>query len=184
MTPEQLFNDYAFYRNNTSNIRQLKKDKPYIKDLKYNKVRHDLFLKMMDWCMVKKVPVRQWLYTLFVVRCWRFAPKLEESHLCSEKHLPKFYKVKNYDFYNKYITEDVKTKTGFDPNMDIVTSVEQRKRELVLKGGGLLCMKFMEKETYGYHPKSSVCKVCGDWYQCSNKLLDLVGFEVMKLRTG
>lgn len=184
MTPEQLFKDFCYYRDNTANIRKLKQDHPYMKALKYTKEREDLFRRLMAWCSEKNIPVRQWVYTLFHVRRWMYAPKLEESHLLSEKHVAKFHKVKDYNFYWKYIKEEEQKRNIFDPNVDIVASVEQRKRELIFKGGSKLCMEFMETETFGYQPRSKICKFCNSWYQCSEKLLSIVGFDILQLRNG
>lgn len=183
MTPKQLFLDYCYYRDNTLNIRKLKQDKPFIRPLKYTDERGVLFNELMLWCSARKLPVRKWLYSLFVTRRWMYPPKLEVNHLCSENHIPKFRKVRDYRFYEKYIAEKDNNQKGvFDPNVEVTKAVEERKRELIQKGGPKLCRQFMEKETFGFHPKSVVCKFCDDWYGCAKQLNELVGFDIMKLR--
>lgn len=185
MTPKQLFLDYCYYRDNTINIKKLKQTVPQLRPLKYNDERATLFNELMLWCNARKLPVRKWLYSLFVTRKWMFAPKLEVNHLCSENHIPKFRRVSDYRFFDKYIAEKSENKKGvFDPNIEVTKAVEQRKRELIQKGGPKLCQQFMEDETFGFHPKSVICKFCNDWFECAKKLNKLVGFDIFQLRNG
>jgi len=182
MTPKRLFLDYCYYRDSTLNIKKLKQEKPFIRGLVYTEERAVLFNELILWCNAKRIPVRKWLYSLFVTRRWMYAPKLEVSHFCSEKHIPKFHKVRDYRFFNTYLAEKGSKKGVFDPNIEITLAVEQRKRELLLKGGSKLCQQFMEYETFGFHPKSSICKYCNDWFQCAQSLNKLVGFDIFRLR--
>lgn len=181
--PTQLFQDYCYYREHTDNIKLLKKTKPYLKSLKSTVDRLKLFDYMNNWCMSRNIPVRQWLYTLFVARYWKVSPKLEIGHLCSEKHIPKFYKVQNYEFFDKY-THSTFSKRSFDSNVELVSSVEQRKRDLLLKGGGQLCIAHMKDETFGFHPKSIICNHCDSRFVCYDELIKLVGQSVIDLRTA
>ena len=178
---KQLFRDYCYYRDNTVSIKSLKASHKYMKPMKLSTDRYDLFSDMVSWCREKNIPPRQWLYTLFAVRRWRFAPKLERSHLCSEKHIPKFYAHKDYGFFNKY-TE--KTDKLFDPKVDMINTVEQKKREMIAKGGPDLCMHFMDTETFGYHPKSKICMDCPKRFECNDVLISKVGFDILGLRKG
>lgn len=180
MSSEQVFRDFCVYRDETISIKRLKQEKP-LRPLKFNAARKALFEELIDWCNAKNIPVRQWVYTLFVSRKWMYAPKLEKAHLCSKNHIPKFYAIDDYKFYDKYMNR-VNKKKEFDPNMDITATTESRKTELLQKGGAQLCMSFMETETYGYHPKSSVCQKCDDRFICNDQLLKKVGFDILELR--
>lgn len=183
ISAEQLFKDYCFYRDETVSIKKLKAGGQFFRPMKFTKEREALFNKLISWCGEKQIPVRQWLYTLFVIRRWMFAPKLTEGHLCSKNHVPKFYKVDDYAFYDKYVIQNkAPSKSKFDPNIDLVESVEARKKELLSIGGGQLCMNFMESETFGYHPKSFVCKGCSDRFLCNDMLIKAVGFDILSLR--
>jgi hypothetical protein len=181
---EQLFKDYCYYRDRTDNVRILRARCPYLKAMKQTNERLNLFDTLISWCAIRNIPVRQWLYTLFVIRYWKVAPKLEISHLCSEKHIPKFYKVTDYKFFNEYTGVTNPSIISFDANKDIVSSVEQRKRELLLKGGGQLCMGRMKDETFGFHPKSIICNHCDDRFTCYNELVKLVGQSILTLRNS
>jgi hypothetical protein len=181
---EQLFRDYCYYRDKTDNVRLLKTRVPYLKPLKPTRERLQLFDELVHWCASKNIPVRQWLYTLFVMRYWKFAPKLEISHLCSEKHIPRFYKVTDYSFFNEYTGVTNPSTIQFDANKDIVSSVEQRKRELLVKGGSQLCMQYMKEETFGFHPKSIICNHCDGRHTCYAELTKLVGQKIIELRNS
>jgi hypothetical protein len=181
---EQLFKDYCYYRDKTDNVKILKMKVPYLKPMKATIERLKLFDSLISWCAIRNVPVRQWLYTLFVIRYWKVAPKLEIPHLCSEKHIPKFYKVTDYRFFNEYTGITNPVSTYFNANTDIVSSVEQRKRELLLKGGGQLCMQYMKDETFGFHPKSIICTYCDSRFTCYTELIKLVGQKIIELRNS
>jgi len=181
ITSEQLFRDYCYYRDETISIKKLIASGTPLRPMKFTKEREDLFNHLIDWCNDRNIPVRQWLYTLFAIRRWMFSPRLKVGHLCSKNHVPKFYKVNDYKFYDKYVNM-VEKPNKFDPNIDITATTESRKKELLLRGGGQLCMAFMEKETFGYHPKSTVCSSCSDRFICYDLLMKKVGFDILKLR--
>lgn len=179
---KQLFDDYCYFRNKTDNVRVLKIKVPYLKPLKPTVDRLNLFDQLIRWCSERNIPVRQWLYTLFVIRYWKVAPKLETSHLCSENHVQKFYKIRDYRVFEEYLNA-ISPKVLFDANKDLVSSVEQRKRELLLKGGGQLCMAYMKEETFGFHPKSFICNHCDSRFFCYNELIKIAGTSILNLRS-
>jgi len=130
---------------------------------------------------------RLWLYSLFVSRKWLFAPKLEPSNLLSEKHLPKFQRLKDYSFYRQYqqVQEALNpSPDSFDPNRDLSSTAEQAKRYYLAAGNAAECMNRMRDETFGFHPKSTVCCNCPAASECRESLEASVRFDIIALRNG
>ena len=161
-----------------------------MRGLKATGPRLVLFGAMVTWCKQRKIPARQWLYSLFAARRWMFAPKVEESALLSEKHLVRFKEFADYDFYAKYIKriDNLKKlndpKAGFDPNKDLSTTTEEAKRWYLSEYGATECRRHMFSETFGYHPLSRVCARCSGQTECLQELKDSLQFDVVGLRLG
>lgn len=183
----QLFADYKYYRIHTANIQKLKKEKPYLRELKETPERLKLMAHMAAWCEQRGINPRLWLYSLFVSRRWLFAPKLESSNLISKKHLPKFQRLKDYTFYREYqqVQEAANpSPEAFDPNRDISSTAEQAKRYYLSTNSTQTCMSRMKEETFGYHPKSPVCLYCPISAECKTRLEASVTFDIIALRQG
>ena len=186
---EILFSDYINFREHTVNWKRVKECKRYMRPMKLTDERKRIFEIFIDWCDKRGLPPRQWIYTLFAIRRWIFAPQLELKFLCSEKHIPKFESFSDYRFYQRYL-DDQSEKTKwtneklFDPNIELTRSVEETKRSIVLIGGPQACMDVMTTETFGYHPKSQICTVCDGRFNCAEKLQALAGFDILSLRRG
>jgi hypothetical protein len=180
-----LFKDYSHWREYTGYIVNAKRSGRFLNPLKFTLERKNLFGNLSNFCANNNIPARQWLFSLFAVRHWMFAPKLEISHLCSSKHITKFYNFKDYSLFNKYLEENTQEKRSkFDPNIDIVATVELAKAEYLRLGGGELCIAYMDSETFGYHPKSTICLSCQDKFKCIDTLIKKVKFNIISLRGG
>lgn len=183
----QLFDDYDYYRQHTLHFQKRKKENPYIQRFKATPERLQLMENMAAWCKEREFDPRLWLYGLFVNRYWKFSPKLEASHLLSEKQIPKFKKLRNRKFFRKYLEAqkalDIPLNV-FDPNRDMSSSSEQAKRDYLQQRNTAECMARMFDETFGYHPKSKVCVYCPAQKECIARLQASVEFDIMSLRLG
>jgi hypothetical protein len=186
----QLLDDYVFYREQTTYYQNAKKKNPYLKALTPTPERLRVLEEMVLWCRDQGIPPRQWLYSLFVVRAWNFAPSLTTQHLLSKKHLKRFNSDIDYDFYAHYIRklENLKKvrdpEKSFDPNRDISQTAENAKLYYLKNGGTYACRKYMLTATFGYHPASEVCQKCPDSDACLEELRRYTPFDVLALRLG
>lgn len=190
-TVVELWDDFTYYRSKTAHVQEQLKQHPYMRPMKPTPERLALFSRLVKWCQSRDIHVRQWLFTLFAVRRWRFAPQLQPGHLMSEKHIPRYHKFTDYSFYAKRMQELEAQKRVqetrsvlFDPNRDVVPSVEEAKRSYLQSGNLAGCMDAMKSETFGYHPKSAVCNGCSARALCAEKLQLLLPFDVGALRRG
>jgi len=187
VTERQLFDDYSFYRQYTANYKRLKEKCGYLHPLKPTGERLALFAQLIAWCRNRNVPPRQWLYSLFGTRRWTFAPRLKLCDLCSENHFTKFQNFDDYTFYLNRLRELEQIEgfgSGFDPNTDLNTTSESAKAEYLKSGNIQTCIDQMTTETFGYHPKSSVCRRCSGAVACLRQLQHGVSFDILALRSG
>lgn len=188
MQARQLFRDYCYYRQYTAHVQKLKEERPYLRDLKETPARLKLFARMAKWCEDQGISPKEWLYSLFVSRRWLFCPKLDQAHLQSKKHIPKFRKLHDYILYRKRQMEQESLQAPppevFDPNRDLSHTAEDAKNDYVRTGRYELCMEQMAVETFGFHPKSAVCARCLAAKACQGKLVQSVNFDVLALRRG
>ncbi len=187
VTAEELLADYCFYWDHTVNIQRLRQTKPFIKTPKMTPARLAIIRGMMEWCETRMLPPRQWLYTLFGVRRWMFAPKLERGHLCSEKHIPKFRKFKDYKFYAERLAQvnalhPTIQQQAYDPNVELSYAAELAKETYINQGRASECMEAMATETFGFHPASAVCNRCPESESCTALLRSTVTFDIVALR--
>lgn len=185
----QLFDDYRYYRQYTASVQKLKQEKPYIREMKATPERLELFADMAEWCRAIGVNPRLWLYSLFVSRKWLYAPKLHASHLQSQKHIPKYHTLEDTGLFAQRQREqealaNVSNPNTFDPNRDLSHSSEEAKRAYLAVGNAQACMAAMDTETFGYHPKSTVCARCPMAQPCQIQLESSVDFDIMALRRG
>jgi hypothetical protein len=184
----QLFQDFCYYRQRTANIQRIKKEKPYMRDLKETPVRLKLFARMAKWCEDRGFSPSEWLYSLFVSRRWLFCPKLDAAHLQSQKHIPKYRALRDHSFYQERQMErdsmQAPSLTTFDPNRDLSHAAENAKRTYLASGRVDECMARMVVETFGYHPRSGVCVRCPAAQVCLGQLQRSVAFDVLALRQG
>lgn len=185
---QRLFRDYCYYRSYTANIQRIKKQKSYLRDPKSTPARLKLMAQMAKWCEDRGFGPSEWLYSLFAVRRWFFCPKLDHSHLQSEKHIPKYKQFCDYTFYQQRQMEwksmSAPALSTFDPNRDLSHTAENSKRVYLAIGQTDECMSRMNAETFGYHPRSSVCARCPAALACLGQLQQSVNFDVLALRRG
>lgn len=187
VSARQLFGDFQYYRQHTTYFRAQRERRPYFSPLKATPARLKVLEEMAVWCVGRGIDPREWLYSLFAVRHWRFPPLLESSHLQSEKHLPRFQAIEDYDLYRRrlYETESPAARQRrFDPNRDLSHTAELAKTQYLRTGGPGQCMAVMAEETLGYHPESGVCRICSGARQCADLLVRTVGFDILALRRG
>ncbi|MBN2260701.1 MAG: hypothetical protein JW702_09155 [Clostridiales bacterium] len=178
-----LFEDYIFYREHTTHWRSFKKDKPYLKKLKLTEERCSCLKQYVEWCDEHHVPPRQWLYSLFVIRLWLFAPRLQLNTLCSKKHITKFQKFTDYAFFKEYTGKGNYVMEAPKLSIDLNLEIEKRKMDVILNSGPETCMDLLD-ELGGYHPCSEICIYCDLRFQCAQLLIEKKGFVLLKGRQG
>lgn len=185
---ERLFKDYCYYRNHTASIQRIKQQKPFFRDPKPTPARLKLLAHMSAWCVSQGFSPSEWLYSLFVSRKWLYAPKLEKSHLQSDKHIPRYKQLQDYRLYRQRQRElesaNAPSPSSFDPNRDLSSMAERSKLLYLETNRTQVCMLRMDTETFGYHPRSSICAKCSMSSVCLHKLQSKVDFDVLALRNG
>lgn len=181
---ERLMADFNFYWCLTANIEFRRRSHPYFRTMKATPERLALLSKMVDWCRERGMDPRLWLYMLFRVRAWQYPPRLLPGHLMSERLVPRYSKLEGLDAYRGRLREEADRGRTYDPNRDINTTVEARKRYYVSTGQTSRCMREMVGETFGYHPRSVVCSGCPAQVDCRQRLEAYCDFDVMALREG
>jgi len=186
----ELLSDFNQYRARTFHTQQVRASGP-CRDVGQKKGFPPLWAMEM-WCRSQGIDSRRWLYYLFRKRKWLFAPKLE--HLVpSKKNLVKalndYAAMTDTPGFSSAIyreSEAIRRQAGTDcdPNRDLIAMAEERKRIYLGNGRPDRCLEQMATETYGYHPKSTVCARCLASYECFVRLRALVNFDIMALRTG
>jgi len=187
----KLFTDYTYYRRQTANYTQAKAKHP-IRDYLPKPERLQIFEDMLVWCREKMIDPRLWLFHLFEVRLWTFAPPLTpvrraKAHFQSDKMLPRYGELLKRHVLDRYvarIAEPTDPEKAYDPNRDLLQSVEDRKNFYLRYGQVNRCMRSMLVETLGFHPRSKVCQKCSAREECLHKLLDFVEFDIVALRMG
>ncbi|UCG51429.1 MAG: hypothetical protein JSW58_14775 [Candidatus Latescibacterota bacterium] len=188
-TLEQLWDDFGYWRTYTAHYQKIRKESPYLRPLKFNDSRRALFVSLQAWCKERHIPDRQWLYSLFAIRRWLFAPKLEFPYLASKKHLARFAEFDDYQFYLNRLREidnlhALANPSTFDPNRDINLTTETAKAAYLEGGNPQECIDRMFTETFGYHPSSAICNRCMARSACLAQLQASVLFDIVALRRG
>jgi hypothetical protein len=192
VSAQTLWGDYQYYLAKTGHFQKKKKASSFIRLPKANPQRLALMDRMRLWCQNREIPARQWLFSLFAVRRWLFPPQLRPEDLCSEKHLARFDGFDDYRLYTERLRSEEQARatqfgvsSGFDPNRDLSSTAEQAKSYYVSSGRTAECIKQIHTETFGFHPKSSVCtKTCPSSELCIATLQSVVTFDIMALRRG
>ena len=184
----KLFKDYGNYRLQTLNIAKRKANGDFVGQYKPTTERIKLFCDMAEWCRERKIDPRLWLFLLFRMRRWTFAPQLKAAHLMSENAIPKYWTFVESDYldgYRRYLDAQgvqKKKSTHFDPNYDLSTAAEQLKRWYVTRGLEARCVQDVLTRTYGYHPKSQVCPTCPAQAACIEVIQGHCDFDIVALR--
>lgn len=183
---ERLFEDYRFYWLQTGNVQRLRESGKYVRTHKLTEERYALFSDLYDWCVERDVDPRLWLFVLFRIRRWMFAPQLKRGHLLSEKILRsgRYLEVVESGCLDGYRLHKLGQVEGLDPNRDLIPGAEQKKRVYARSGQASVCMLVMPAETFGFHPQSRWCCECPVAEECRARLDRLVSFDVQALREG
>jgi len=190
MLVDKLFEDYEYYRLFTANYRRLQQKGRVLRKAKKTKARLNQLNRLIDFCKENKVDSRRYLYLLFQVRCWSFAPRWD--HLVPSNEKTKDRALARYHAgvvgpeYAERIqhnSQNVKPGNIFDPNRDINLTLEAMKSRYLADMDTGLCMYLMAV-TLGYHPKSKVCVQCPTAKECESHLQSLVPFDITALRLG
>lgn len=181
-----LWTDYTTYWLQTSNVQKARESGKPIRPPKLTQERYQLFCQLHDWCELKGVDPRLWLFALFRSRRWMFSPQLLPGHLMSDRFLSggKYQRVLERGALDGYRLQKNGVQKGLDPNKDIIPGAEQRKRIYLQNGQANLCMMMAMSDTYGFHPESKWCRQCPRQVDCQNRLQSLVSFDILALRRG
>lgn len=183
---DQLWVDYVEYWRYTSAVKRKEQELGISKLPAPHRTKQRLgaLRKMALFAIEHDADPRLWLYTLFESRRWVYAPKF--NCLTPKKHVERYHKERRLTFFRSRMDAErrSKSKNDVDPNVDIMTSVEGIKAQLLRTGRFSDCMDRMQIDTYGYHPKSAVCAACPIWSTCSSRLIAAVFFDIVALRRG
>ena len=185
MNAQILFDDYSHWRLRTNHYQRAQ----YQSRLKLEPARLAAFTRMIAWCGKRQLDPRRWLYTLFDIRNWLFCPPF--NHLTPKdpaKGLAR-YESSSAEPYGHRLALERHQESElageiFDPNRDLSPAAEASKRRYVHAGDFERCMSETDLVTFGYHPRSSVCRQCPAAQTCHARLQARVSYNVVALRTG
>lgn len=187
MTPltYKLYSDYCSYYLQTGYVQMRRNSGKPITSPKLTTTLASKLNTMAGWCSSRSLDPRKYLYTLFQMRRFMFAPKLE--HLISENACKKYFEISfPTELQNKINTEISMGQTiagkVYDPNLDVSPVVEKLKLQYKKYFTPQTCMENI-KETLGYHPKSKYCNRCPNAIECGLKLKGLLGVDILRLRS-
>lgn len=180
----QLWSDYNNFWLRTGNIQKVRQSGRPIRTKKLTEERYRLFCDLVDWCREKGLDPRLWLFALFRARRWTYAPQLTPGSMMSENLLKKYERVIERGALDGYRLYKEGTKTGLDPNVDLIPGAEAKKRAWQQSGQSEMCLLMVQSDTYGFHPKSRWCQQCPLQSECQIKLQNSVDFDIQALRRG
>lgn len=181
-----LLNDYNEYLAKTAHWKKLART-TFARRRGLSATNLAVMGNLIVWCAEHGVEPRLWLYSLFSVRFWNFAPKFTE--LCSPKHLERFRTQRFGDttLFSQRIQSELAEHTEedrYDPNRDLTATTESIKRAYLSEGQAAECLADLET-TLGFHPRSLVCARCPLTKDCAQKLQARTpAFDIMALRRG
>lgn len=189
---ELLLDDYNHYRFHTHAIRNKRAAGQYITSVGATPRTRPKYLGLFDrmavWCSERDIDPRSWLHSLFEARFWLHAPRIE--HLCSKKHLKRYAEKKGSStlYRERIAAEQHELDDGvgrvFHSERDVSYAAETLKIRYQQRGRPGRCMELMSTETFGFHPKSSVCASCPIASSCEAMLHAKVGYDIQAVRRG
>ncbi len=191
MKAQQLLADYNNWRLRTSNYQEQQRKGHFMRSIKPTSKKGLVALEaleaMIAWCATRQLDPRRWLYVLFSMRRWLYAPRFD--HLMPKdpsKGLARYHEGETPLWSQQMQGEAqiARTRQGkvFDRNRDLSATSEALKRRYVDAGDHERCMAEMESVTFGYHPRSLVCVRCAGRFACAKELQVLVSFDILALR--
>lgn len=184
---DQLLADWNYYRLQTHHVHELREKNVYVKAKKMDAGTREVLNDMREWCATHSLEPRLWIFALFKLRQWMYAPKLTHGCLLSTNLIPKYKRMSGIGFFRlrRRVTQRQDREDDmFDPNRDLSPAVEGIKRQFVQTDNAGTCMAQMLDRTLGWHPKSPVCLGCPVACECAIRLCGLVRFNVLALRRG
>lgn len=185
---EVLLNDYNHYRLFTSGFQQ-RRYKSSVGKTPAARAKYLLALeRMAQWCVKQGIDPRHWLYTLFDSRHWLHSPPLK--HLTSTRHLKRYPdREDTTTLFQKRVEGELEAKIDergdrYHAGRDISYGVERLKWIYAQRGQYQRCMELILTETFGYHPKSTVCVACPIAVTCEAQLRLKVPFDAQAVRLG
>ena len=182
--PLRLLDDYNEYLVRTHHWQKL----PHASRRRVTPANLEVMRKLAEWCATNEVEPRLWLYSLFNVRHWTYAPPFKQ--LQSKKHLERFkgQKREGGTYFSNRVQKEMNEQQvlcgdSYDPNRDVSGSVENLKRHYLALNAPQVCMNEMSK-TLGFHPRSQVCSGCPLAQPCAARLQSQVAFDIQALRRG
>jgi hypothetical protein len=187
---EILLHDYNRYRAHTFRLQQLRQKHP-IRDVGPKK-GIPIFEKLDAWCQTQSIDSRRWLYHVFKVRKWLFAPALYQlipAKASLKRRLAAYHEMTDTPLFADTLRQDADLQrcaegTVLDRNRDLIPMAESMKQRYLTECRPDKCIAAMWEDTYGYHPKSKVCAVCPMASQCEIELQGSVSFDISALRRG
>lgn len=187
-----LYLDYLSWREQTSHALALKITQPFRKPPKLTDERKQALAAMITWSRAAGRDPRVWLFLMFAVRGWKFAPELSSSHLIQPKWIEAYAKRKSgLSQSPKYRERLVLAQTTaqlpgaiFDPRVDLDGEAEARKERYFLDGDAQRCIDESDVWTYGWHPESTTCSKCPAAKVCQINLDKAAGYPLTRVRKG
>jgi hypothetical protein len=144
------------------------------------------FVALSAWCAERGLNAREWLYTVFAARRWVYWPS--PAQLRSPTILKRVRAGERWptDLYRARVLAEAgksDAQRGFDPNVEILETVEEAKRYYLRTNDVQACMAGMQVETFGWHPRSTVCARCPGGEACK-ALLARVAPAAVAVREG
>lgn len=152
--------------------------------------RRRLLSSLSVWCREKSLEPRLWLFSLFHIRRWLFAPTWKQL-MGSEKSIAYYHRLSDLSLYEAYTRRERQaqlTAAGavYDPNRDLSGTVEQQKKYYIDRGRADVCIDqmHMSQGTLGFHPRSLICARCPLSQACAQRLQAGAPFDILALRRG
>jgi hypothetical protein len=178
MGPQQILDDYNYYRAYTARVQEVKARGGYVgqgeMQTKKGEDRAPYFERMLSFCGEHNLDPKVWLYLLFKIRKWQAAPRFHQLVT------PLFQKKQEA----QRSMEMVESGASWDVNRDIGFSTEALKRRYLNAGDADRCLNEMAERTFGFHPKSLVCARCPIAQRCKQQVETQYGAHMISLRRG
>lgn len=186
-----LLGDWNVYSAQTRNTHQRALQGRPTGSRKATSANVKLLTAYIEWCGVRHIEPRLFLYFLFARRKWHFAPKFEAGNLMSDAMAEKYKqdgpRRGTLGFFKRRLRASSLEQAeaeAYDPNRDTTPSVEGLKARLQESGQSERCKAETVVVTMGFHPKSAVCLRCPVRVDCMLELESMVPFPIMALRQG
>lgn len=197
MGPQQILDDYNYYRAYTARVQEVKAQGRPVGQVKMKtkkgEDRAPYFERMLSFCGEHNLDPKVWLYLLFKIRKWQAAPRFHQlvpkSKKTLQKNLSLYADLRDLPLFQKKQEAQrsmyaVESGSSWDVNRDIGFSTEALKRRYLNAGDAERCLNEMAERTFGFHPKSLVCARCPIAQRCRQQVETRYGAHMISLRRG